>query len=259
MHRFYVPAGVTAAELWLLDQEAAHLTQVLRHAVGDRVELFDGQGNHVVGELTELQKRKVRLRVVALLPSDPLPVQPLTLAVAPPKGERLEWLVEKATELGVEELVLLQTQRTVAEPGGGKIEKLRAGVVTACKQSGRNRLMTISPMIPWPVFCASQARTSQRWFATPQGQPIREALRASSSAEPHPAPAGDQTSARDELGTAVPVGWTVAVGPEGGWTDEEQQLALKSGFVAVSLGERILRIETAALAAASWIGLQCRG
>jgi 16S rRNA (uracil1498-N3)-methyltransferase len=168
-------------------------------------------------------KRDAELEIIARRDiSRELPRE-LTLAVALPKGERQKWLVEKLTELGVTRLVPLITERGVAEPTASAIERLQRGVIEASKQCGRNRLMEIAQPRQAGDLFANWPQSATRLIADPAGiSPLRPADSAA----------------------------IVAVGPEGGFTPGEQDSARKSGWQTVSLGPRILRVETAALALA---------
>ncbi len=156
----------------------------------------------------------------------------ITLAVALPKGDRQHWLVEKAVELGVSCLVPLITERGVAEPNEAALGRLRRYVIEAAKQCGRNRLLQIATPQPFPEFGRQASRAALRLLA----HPGPDAVPIAELALPGPA-------------RAV----CCAVGPEGGFTDEE--LAAGDGWRRVSLGPRILRVETAAVGLAAWFSL----
>lgn len=225
--RFYLPARLDRPELTLDGTEAHHLAHVLRIAPGAEVTLFDGEGTEATAEVLRVGKREVTLRPfsAAEVP-EPLPV-PLTLTVAPPKGDRFRWLVEKSTELGVTRLVPLLTRRTVVDPRDGKLDKLRQTVIAACKQSGRSRLMDITDPIKLESFLATPAESARRVLLHPGGPPL---------------------GALDFAGTA---GVTLLIGPEGGFTNEEVEQATAAGAGIASLGRTILRTETAGIAAAA--------
>ncbi len=149
----------------------------------------------------------------------------VTLGVALPKGDRQKWLVEKVVELGVARLVPLETERGVAQPVENALERLRRGVVEACKQCGRNRLMEIAEPNAWQAFLKENETAACRLVAHPRQGPGR-----------WPAPSENAA---------------LAVGPEGGFTDAEVARAVAGGWLTVDLGPRILRVETAALALAA--------
>ncbi len=201
------------------------MLRVLRLGTGERVMLFDGRGNAAVAEIEDVRKRSARLRIVERLPAAAAPGPKITLITAVPKSDRFRWLVEKATELGVRRLIPLRTERSVVHPGDGKIQKMRAASIAACKQCGRNDLLTIEPLQEFAEV-VSRASSDRLLIADPHGEPL-----------------GDVSSASRQDG-----GLRLAIGPEGGFTAAEIDLATDAGGETVRLGESILRIETAALA-----------
>lgn len=214
--------GPTAATL--VDAEAHHLLHVLRLGVGDRVTLFDGAGAEFPAEVSATSRRDVTLAVQDRLAPDRERPAPLVLGVALPKGDRQRVLVEKLTELGVAELVPLLTERGVAAPKPAALERLRRGVIEASKQCRRNVLMRVSEPATLDRFLAERD-SAERLFAHPDGAPLTPA---------------------ESCGPAA-----IAVGPEGGFSDAEAAAAVRAGWAAVSLGPRILRVETAAVALAA--------
>lgn len=231
--RYYSPTPIAGDTATLTDGEAHHLSRVMRARIGDAVVLFDGSGAEFTAKIQRIGKSTVELTVIERRVVDrELPFQ-LTLAVALPKGDRQRWLVEKAVELGVTRLVPLVTARSVAD-GRAAFERLRRAVIEASKQCGRNRLMEIALPAAWNEYAsgASNSETA-RLFAHPAGDAELAALRS---------------TRLDEVGHVA-----VAIGPEGGWTDEEVALASANDWRFIDLGPRILRVETAAIALAAAI------
>ena len=229
--RFYVPQLSAAQSCELSGSEWHHLAHVMRSGVGDRVVLFDGNGNEADAEITTLAKSCASLRILARRTDSPEDGGAIVLATAVPKAERFRWLVEKATELGVERLIPLQSARSVVSPGDLKLDKMRTAVIEACKQSGRNRLMRVEPTMDWETLITTVVPTGDAFVADRSGAPLASAIAAV------------------EPGRPV----ILIVGPEGGLTEGELREATAAGAKSVSLGPRILRIETAALAlAAVW-------
>ena len=152
----------------------------------------------------------------------------MTLATSVPKGERFDWLVEKASELGVARLVPILTERSVVDPRDSKLERLRRLTIESAKQCGRNVLLQIDPPITWSGFYASKA------------------VRASNAARLLAHPGGSLVAGWNRQNEAI-----LAIGPEGGFTDLEVENALVEGWTVIGLGPTILRIETAALAGSS--------
>lgn len=233
--RFFTPDLVfDQAEIVIDQTEAHHLLHVLRAKPGLAVEVFNGQGLSALGEIRECKRKEV---VVALesFQRSAESTAGLTLAVALPKGDRARWLVEKATELGVSRLIPLETQRSVKELNKKGLTKLEQSVVAACKQSRRDWLMPIADSLSWQKFSEQQHEAGQPWglcHLSEQTIPISQ-------------------FASENAGKSV----TIAIGPEGGWTEEEAEMAMRSGASSLQLGSTILRTETAALAvAALWNG-----
>ncbi len=239
MRRFFCDHPIETSAVVLQDSEAHHIANVLRHRPGDRVMLFDGSGREYLAEILEVGRREVHLRVLSSETVDRELALRLVLAVALPRGERQEWLVQKAVELGVAELVPLQCERIVAIPSAKSLLRWQRTIVEAAKQSGRNRLMSIRPPIPMREFVA-EPFSGLRCIGQPgpTGRRLDEIV-------------------RDEPQSAIS-SVCVAIGPEGGFTDEEQQFAQDRGWQPVHLGPRILRTETAAIAVAAYFSVGWR-
>lgn len=231
-HRFFLSQTPTEDTARLEGDEARHLARVMRAKTGDTVELFDGQGTSWTATVQAIQRDHVSLHLDEKQ-SETISNKPIiTLAVALPKGDRQKWLIEKITELGTDSLVPLTTTRSVAEPTAAAISRLQRGVIESCKQSGRNRLLEITqPQSLHNLLTTSSA--SLRILACPDGTPMQSIL----------------LKPIDNI--------LIAIGPEGGFTDDEIRTANASGFAQMSLCQNILRIETAAIAAAVIAG-QCK-
>jgi 16S rRNA (uracil1498-N3)-methyltransferase len=228
--RFYVPQPLTEGAMVELEgAEAHHLATVCRLGPGDAVYLFNGDGNEYAARVLEAGRHQARLEVTArAAPPRELPFE-LEVAAPLPRGDRARFLVEKLTELGARRLTPLATRRSVVQPRETRREKLQRYIIEASKQCGRNRLMEIGPFTDWPTYCTALA-AERKVLAHPGG------------------------SAGNPAALAVPAGASLAVvvGPEGGFTDEEIELARSAGWQLLDLGPRILRVETAALVLASW-------
>jgi 16S rRNA (uracil1498-N3)-methyltransferase len=228
--RFYAPEGWRDGRALLDGDEARHLTRVCRIEVGGRVGLFDGTGMRASAEVVRVDRDRVELVVVESGPGDRDLEGMLVLAAAVPKGDRFDWLVEKATEIGVARLVPILAERSVVDPSAAKLDRLRRRVIEACKQSGRSRLMEVGEPVGWSDWLERGLIPRARLVADPGGGPLCEGPRPDLEA-----------------------GVAVAVGPEGGFTSAEIVAASRAGFRAVALGPTILRVETAALAACAAI------
>ncbi len=225
--RFFVKELSSERPVRLDGPEAHHLIHVLRSVVGDTVTLFDGAGCEARAEVTCIKGCAVDLAILELSANSTELEFDLVLAAAVPKGDRFGWLIEKATELGVGRFVPLITSRSVVFPGDGKLDKMRRTIVEASKQCRRTRLMELSAPVEWSDFVAREFPVSSAWVAHPSSPGL-------------------------EIPRDLPSNPTVvSVGPEGGFTDAELELATLAGAKLISLGPRMLRIETAALALAA--------
>ncbi|MEX0885695.1 MAG: RsmE family RNA methyltransferase [Phycisphaeraceae bacterium] len=230
--RFYCPhlpaePGDAADPSVELDNEQArHARRVLRLKPGDRVELFDGAGRLARATL-DVGAGGVRCRVEHVEVHDRVgPV--VTVASAMPKGSRAEDMVDMLAQLGVDRVLPLRTQRSVVHPRPGKLERLERRAIEAAKQSRRLWVTRVEPT---------------RDLADVLGEEADVRLIASLGAAARPLPKIDQ---------AVRI--TVLIGPEGGWTREEEEAVRTAGYQPVSLGAHVMRIETAAVAAAAIVG-----
>jgi len=230
MKRYYAPSldsGVLDAE------QSHHCAQVMRQNVGDHFGVFDGHGHEAKARITEIAKDAVKFTVLAKAAS-PRTAHPVWLAQALTKAKSMDMIIEKATELGVSELVPLQSDHSVAhvddEKADAKVEKWKKLTIEAAKQCGQNWL---------PVVRTPQA-PKDFVNALPKGA---VKLIASLQAEAKPL----KTVLREQLPAIKPgTPIVVMIGPEGDFTPAEIGAARAAGFLPVSLGKIILRAETAA-------------
>jgi 16S rRNA (uracil1498-N3)-methyltransferase len=218
---------------------ASHVTRVLRLRAGDTLTLFNGRGGEYAGSIDKSQAGEVTVAVGeerAVERESPLA---LTLAQGVSRGERMDLVVQKATELGVSCIVPLLTERSVVrldvQQSARKVAHWRGIAIAACEQSGRNRV----PQVATPL--------ALREFVSSTGGPdtnARDAARAGARLLLSPGAALRLDDVQPPV-TQV----TVLIGPEGGLSESEEELARAAGFTPVRLGPRVLRTETAALAA----------
>ncbi len=225
MHWAFHEAIRNSSRVILEDSEAHHVLNVLRMKPGERLVLFDGQGCSAVAQIARVSRRDAECEILEKQPAEQR-TSTLRVAASPPKADRLRWMVEKLTELGVAEYIPLRTERTVVTPGETKMEKLRATVIAACKQCHRATLMNVMEL------CRLETVLQQN------AGPFLLA---------HP---GTQVDWQ-KLGSGLPEGAILLIGPEGGFTDTEVELATVHGARFVSWPGTILRTETAAIAFAS--------
>ncbi len=239
MPRIHCPDPLSEGAHLALPAGAARHVQVLRMQPGETVTLFDGRGGQWQATITRMGRSEVQVEVGAHEPIEREAQRVVWLAPGMPANERMDWLVEKATELGVAGIAPLLTERSVLRLSGERAERKQAhwqGVAAAaCEQCGRNRV----PQIEAPRGLAD-------WLAAPMAPALRRfVLSLEEDARPlSQAMAGD---------TRAPV--LLLSGPEGGLSAQEVGQARAAGFEPVTLGPRVLRAETAPLAALSWLTL----
>ncbi len=231
-HRFYAPPSpLSNAQITLDPEESHHLARVLRLAEGARVFVFDGAGAEYECEVARVSKPAVELAVLTRLTDEVESPLPLTLGQALIKGDKFDWVVQKATELGVTRIVPLMTEhsdvRKMEERAEQRLQRWRRIALEAVKQCGRRRLVEIiEPVSAMKFF--EVADEQARWiFSERGGRSLREM-----AIECAPSPSV-----------------TLTIAPEGGWSDAELESAVSHGFISIHLGRRILRTETAAIAA----------
>ena len=242
--RLHVDLILAPGAALVLPPNASRHVQVLRLQPGAQITLFDGRGGQWQAEVLEMGRKTVSARVMAHQPVDCELACPVTLAPGMPANERMDALVEKATELGVAMIAPLVCERSVLRVAGDRAERKAAHwqaiAVAACEQSGRNQVPLVAP-----------PRTLRDWLAG-LPPPCPPELRLLLSLSPEAAPLArllmdrPQTAAHDAAHNAAV---TVLSGPEGGLSPAEIALAESLGFVPVSLGDRVLRADTAPLAA----------
>jgi 16S rRNA (uracil1498-N3)-methyltransferase len=237
--RFFIDEPIRGDRATLTGAEAHHLIHVMRAKSGSQVVLFDGAGAEFLAEVRRLGRSDAELVVIERRDVDrELPFS-LVVGVALPKGDRQKWLIEKLTEVGVGRVVPLRTARSVAQPSAEALGRLGRTVIEASKQCGRNRLMQLSEAQDWADFVVAPPADSRRLLA----HPGRE------GDAPRTTPSPSALSPKPGTSGAV----TLAIGPEGGFADEEVDRALHAGWTCVDLGSRILRVETAAVVLAAWV------
>jgi 16S rRNA (uracil1498-N3)-methyltransferase len=265
--RFFISEPIAGHRVSLGGDEGRHLARVMRAQPGDVVTLFDGSGAEFAARVASVGRSAVELEVIERREVDRESPVAVTLGVALPKGDRQRFLVEKAVELGVARLVPLVTERGVAQPTASALDRLRRGVIEAAKQCGRNRLMEIALPAPAAGYFESAKGDAIRLLAHPAGKPLwevaGEALRKGEALKGSGVfcgrPGKPIESGLTEKESRPPEACVfLAVGPEGGFTEEEVSRAAAAGWRTVSLGPRILRVETAGIALAAWWGVATR-
>ncbi|MCI9405853.1 MAG: 16S rRNA (uracil(1498)-N(3))-methyltransferase [Oscillospiraceae bacterium] len=231
MPRFYIdpPAGELVT---LSGEDARHVSRSLRMAPGDLLTLCDRAGMDYSGVLRQIDSQTVTVQILSCQPCKTEPTVFVRLYQALPKADKLEWIVQKAVELGVGEIIPVLTERCISRPDEKTMEKKRDRwqkiAAEAAKQCGRGRIPKVRPLLRFTAAAQELGRMERGLFLYEKGGvPFREAMAAPAT----------------EIG--------MLVGAEGGFSPAEADAVQQLGGCAVSLGRRILRCETAPLAALS--------
>lgn len=232
--RLHCPAPLATGHSLALPAAAARHVQVLRLQPGATITLFDGRGGEFRAIVERMGRSDVQVRVGAHEAIEREAQRAIHLAVGIPANERMDWLIEKATELGAASIQPLVAQRSVVRLAGERAARRQAHwqaiAIAACEQCGRNRVPPVHEALDvaaWLQALGSGPPVGQRWVLSLQPDA--------------------QAPSADDDGQS----WTLLSGPEGGLSPDEETAARGAGFRALSLGPRVLRAETAPLAALS--------
>jgi 16S rRNA (uracil1498-N3)-methyltransferase len=228
LSRFFIDAPLSLGQHDLPEAQAHYIGRVLRHAVGDAVQLFDGSGQEYRGELIEVGKKSVRVELreaFAGMAESPLRIH---LGQGLSRGERMDWAIQKATELGATDISLIVSERCEVRLKDERADKRMAHwrqiAISACEQCGRSVLPRIHPPLGLSEWL-QQLDAELKLVLHPVAQPLQS--------------------------HAKPASLAFLIGPEGGLSDAEVQQAKAQGFHAARLGPRVLRTETAPVVALS--------
>jgi 16S rRNA (uracil1498-N3)-methyltransferase len=229
--RFYHAVALAPDQLCVLTEKTSHhMATVLRLISGDRCHLFDGCGTEALCEIVSLTKKCVTVKVLQMINPKTQPTLHTHLAQALCKGDKMEWIIQKACELGVSEITPLITEfsdvRLDEKRLAKKTARWRDIAISACEQCGRAKLPVIHSPQPIKAFITDNTHPLKLLFTPTATQPLRTL----------------QTADRS---------FCLLIGPEGGLSGQEIKHAHDQGFMAFSLGSRILRTETAAIASLS--------
>ena len=227
--RVHVPGPLVVGRMCAVEGDAAtHIARVLRLSAGDVLSLFDGEGGQYTARIEAIRKGVVDVAVLERQVIERESPLSLTLAQSVSRGERMDWVVQKATELGVSRLVPVLSERSVVrldpKQAQSKQRHWQRVAAAACEQSGRDHIPRVAAPVALAQFLECLSPGSTRLLLSPEGPVTLESL---------PPPAGDMI---------------VLIGPEGGLTEDEGRTACGHGFTALRLGPRVLRTETAAVA-----------
>jgi len=233
MPHFYVRPGNVKNNLFSMDKEQAHyVAAVRRFNEGDEIMIFDGLGNSYKAQITKSSKESIEGKILSS--SYKMPDFSINIYTAIPKGDRFEWLIEKAGELGIAAVFPINTKRSVNPLGSAfsknKLERYEKISIAASSQCGRNDIMKVAEPLEFKKAC--QKAAADKAFIN---------LLAWESA--------NGTSTIGTSATVPLTGANIFIGPEGGFENDEVEFAKSLGIKTISLGENILRVETAAVVA----------
>jgi 16S rRNA (uracil1498-N3)-methyltransferase len=226
MRRLYLEpaefAGAEGSEVRLVGARARRLREVLRIRAGADLSVFDGSGAERAARVATMSGSAVTLQLGGVLPSAPEPPVPIVIACAFPRASRGDWLVEKATEVGVAQLVPLEADRSVMHAGEGRFARWQRIAIEAAEQCGRARIPLVGGTLPEDALLIV-------------GDPDTD------------------VTIREQIArlAAAPSAIVLHIGPEGGWTQDELDAFDARGALRCSMGPRLMRVETAAIVAAA--------
>ena len=228
MPRFYLPTALAPHTTLNLPDNIIRHIHVLRLNAGDSITLFNGTGNDFVATLQEIGKRHAQCHIHAQRqPENESPLA-ITLVQAISSGERMDFTLQKSVELGVHAIQPMISERCVVRLSGDRAEKRvqrwQDIVIAACEQSGRSIVPTVQPIVSFADYLRQMPPELHLMMSLRRAQALRDIA-------------------------PVPQTLRLMIGPEGGWTPAEEQAALAAGVQTITLGKRVLRTETAAMAA----------
>lgn len=232
MPKFFIERNqIQNNEIEIIGEECNHIVKVLRHDIGDLITLCDGHGMDYLCRIEEMDKKRVVVTVLEKISSKTEPVTKITLFQGLPKSDKMEWIIQKTTELGVDEIYPMNTTRAIVKIKDDKREKDKVQrwqkvALEACKQSNRSRVPTVYSIINFSD--ALEMKNQFDLMIIPYEKQQEGSL---------------QSLLQSFQGQKI----AILIGPEGGFEEEEVQLAVKKGVFPISLGPRILRTETAAI------------
>ncbi|KPA93908.1 16S rRNA (uracil(1498)-N(3))-methyltransferase [Pseudomonas asplenii] len=226
LSRFFIDAPLSLGEHELPEAQAHYIGRVLRMAEGDALQVFDGSGHEFLGTLLEVGKKHVRVQLTESFAGQPDSPLHIHLGQGLSRGERMDWAIQKATELGVSEITPIVSERCEVrlkdERADKRLAHWRQIAISACEQCGRSTLPVIPPPLPLGEWL-KQAQAELKLVLHPVAEPLTS----------HPRPAS----------------LAFLIGPEGGLSDAEVEQAAKAGYLPARLGPRVLRTETAPVVA----------
>jgi 16S rRNA (uracil1498-N3)-methyltransferase len=237
MHCFYLAQKITGNYASISDAEHVHhLKDVLRLKIGEKVTIFDSEGSECLCEINGLDRKLVGLSVISRKEAKPSKFK-LAIACALPKKSKMDDIIDKLTQIGTDSIIPLLTERVIVkleEIKDARFERWEKIALSASEQSQRNRLPEVCPVTGFEDLLAESGRYDLKLIPTLDGE---------------------RKSLREVIPTPAPANILVLIGPEGDFSPQEVQQAKDAGFIPISLGDNVLRVDTAAIAAASFIKL----
>jgi 16S rRNA (uracil1498-N3)-methyltransferase len=228
LSRFFIDATLSLGEHELPEAQAHYIGRVLRMAEGDALQVFDGSGHEFRGTLLEVGKKRVRVQLDETFPGQPESPLRIHLGQGLSRGERMDWAIQKATELGVTEITPIVSERCEVRLKDERAEKRQAHwqqiAISACEQCGRSVVPVIHPPMPLTEWL-KRSDAELKLVLHPVAEPLTS--------------------------HSKPTTLAFLIGPEGGLNDAEVDQAQDAGFHAARLGPRVLRTETAPVVALS--------
>lgn len=228
-HRFFIRSQLVTGEVLTLEKQVSqHINSVLRLGQNQHITLFNGQGGEYEAEITAVERKQVIVRIGGVTPVDRESPLSVRVAIALAKGDRMDYAIQKVTELGATRISPLFTSRSEVKLSKDRVVKKllhwQGITISACEQSGRNLLPTLDPPVGFGELIES-ATDGTKLILCPGAPLISRGARPSQV--------------------------TLITGPEGGFTESEKELAISGGFLPTGFGPRVMRAETAPLAALS--------
>ncbi len=258
MSKFVIPPECIKGNLALIvGREAHHILDVMRLKKQDRITAFDGTGKLYEGKILDTTNKKVKVQIEHVVQDSQKTDLEITLAQGLPKKNKMDYIIEKCTELGIDLIMPTQTTRTIVKLDRVRFasRKLRWQKVAreAAKQCGRTTIPQVQGLSPWPTVLSALSDFDLKLLFSlvslgKQTQRLKDVLRAYNKS-PSPAAAGEGSKAKKII---------LLIGPEGDFTPEEVRGALNAGCIAVSLGKNILKSDTAAISALAMINYELK-
>lgn len=248
MQRYFVlPSQITDRQITITGEDVHHISKVMRFQPGDQVICSDGLGQDVIAIIQSIDKAQVNLEITAKMETNREPKVSVWLAQSIPKADKMDWILQKGTEIGASRFLPFSSERTIVQLDGKKeskrLERWQKIVKEAAEQAHRSVLPEVAGILTWKQLLAvvPDVDIALLAYEAEEGKAMGDIM------EQWKRDKGD--SFIRESSNRQPIRILVAIGPEGGFSEKEVAAAVSAGFVSVGLGKRILRTETAGMVA----------